>query len=246
MLLCPIRCQTIAERALSSHESPALRGVERMRSQLTITTVALTAAVTLVACTSGSGGTHTQSLSPVPTTATSTTSSSVSATSTSASGLPTSSISSPRTVPSRPTPTVAPAAQKAVDAYIAASNVLLGWDRDPGRAKAPQLSSYVTSTVLAQVMNAYQSMARSGLAYRGTPDQSHIKVIAAGGTSAAFTDCPTPSANDPYTQYVVATGEAVKSTAPSGLHPKAVTVIYQTGRWRISGIVPDLAKACTP
>ena len=217
-----------------------------MRRQLTITAAALTAAVTLVACTSGSGGTHTQSLSPVPTTSTSTMSSSAASTTTSPSGLPNSSISSPRTVPSQPTPTVTTAAQKAVDAYISASNVLLGWDRDPGRAKAPQLSSYVTSTVLAQILRAYQSMARSGLAYRGTPDQSHIKVIAASGTSAAFTDCPTPSAKDPYTQYVVATGKALNSTAPSGLHPKAVTVIYQAGHWRISGIVPDRAKTCTP
>lgn len=213
-----------------------------MRRQLTISAAALTAAVTLVAC-SSSSGTQPQSLSP---TGASASISSVQTKSASPSKPPNSSSSSPRTVPSVPTPTVTPPAQQAVDAYISASNVLLTWDRDPGRAQTGQVSSYVTATVLAQVLGAYRSMAQSGLAYRGTPDQSHIKVLAASATSAAFTDCPTPSATDPYTQYVVATGKAVRSTTPSGLHAKAVTVIYQSGHWRISGIVPNLAKTCTP
>jgi hypothetical protein len=144
-----------------------------------------------------------------------------------------------------PTPTVSPAAQSAVDAYTGASNVLYGWDQDPQRANPGELAPFVTSTVLKQVLASYQSMAQAGLAYRGTPDRSHITVIAASSTSVAFSDCPTPSATDPYTQYVVATGKPVASTTPSGLHPKAVTAVFQDDHWRVSAITPNLAETCT-
>jgi hypothetical protein len=126
------------------------------------------------------------------------------------------------------------------------SNVLFGWDQDPRKANSSELAPYVTSTVLKQIISSYQSMAQAGLAYRGTPDQSHITVIAASTTSVAFSDCPTPSSTDPYTQYVVATGKpTTTTTTPPGLHPKAVTAIVQDGRWRISAITPNLAKTCT-
>jgi hypothetical protein len=125
-------------------------------------------------------------------------------------------------------------------------NVLIRWDADPKNAKASELAPYVTHQVLEQILAQYQYMATHGLAYRGTPDSDHIRVIAADSSSAALRNCLVPSKSDPYTQYVVATGKPVPQSGPGGLHPKAVTVVFSDGRWRVSSIIPDLGRTCTP
>ena len=217
-----------------------------MNRRLAYVAIVISSCLGLAAC--GSSGTNTQPFTPSPppsSTSSSPTSPSSSSSDSSDTATSPTSASGSATPPSVPTPTVTPPAQSAVDAYTGASNVLFRWDRDPQKATSSELAPYVTSTVLAQILSSYRSMAQAGLAYRGTPDQSHITVIASSSTSVAFSDCPTPSATDPYTQYVVATGKPVAATTPAGLHPKAVTAVLQDGRWRISEITPNLAKTCT-
>lgn len=195
---------------------------------------------TLAAC--GSSGTHTQSLTPSASASSSTsrpTASSVPATP--------SRSTPPRSAPRPlPTPSVTPPAQGAVNAYTAALNVLLRWDVDPRKAKPKELAPYVTPKVLQQFVASFKNMAQHGLAYRGTPDTSHLKIVTADSSTVVFTDCMVPSRTAPYTQYVVATGKPVPPTVPAGLHPRVITMLNQRGRWRMSSDIPNFAKTCSP
>lgn len=203
--------------------------------------IMLIASLTGVAACSSSG-THTQSLSP----------SSPSSSSTSSTASPSRSTTSSTSVATKPkpipTPTVTPPAQGAVDAYVSMANVLDGWDHDPKKANAAQLQPYVTDKTISQLVAIYKGMAAHGLAYRGDPDTPHLTVLVAGSSLTALSDCPTPSATNPAVEYVVATGKPVPPPANPipGLHPKAVTVLFTAGRWKVQSIIPNEAKVCTP
>ena len=95
-------------------------------------------------------------------------------------------------------------------------------------------------------LRVYQQMAAQHLAYRGNPDTPHLKVATVGSSAAVFTDCSTPSKTNPSVQYSVRTGQPVKSTVPPGLHPKVVTVLDQSGHWKVNSIIPNLGQTCTP
>jgi hypothetical protein len=125
-------------------------------------------------------------------------------------------------------------------------NVLNRWDLDPRKARSSELQRYVTSSALRDFMRVYQQMAAQHLAYRGNPDTPHLKVATVGSSAAVFTDCSTPSKTNPSVQYSVRTGQPVKSTVPPGLHPKVVTVLDQSGHWKVNSIIPNLGQTCTP
>jgi hypothetical protein len=146
----------------------------------------------------------------------------------------------------QPTPSVQPAAQGAVNVYIAIGNVLLRWDVDPTNADPKELAPYVTSKVLSEFVASFKNMARHGLAYRGTPDKSHLTIITADSSTVTFVDCQTPSRMDPYTQYHIKTGKAVPSRVPPGLHPRAITMLHHGKEWRLSSDIPDLGRTCKP
>lgn len=205
-----------------------------------VTVLAAASAATLAAC--GGSGAHTESLSPSAS-GSSTFSGSGPSSAPTTSSRSTPPNSAPRPIP---TPSVAPPAQGAANAYTAALNVLLRWDVDPRKADPPELAPYVTSKVLHQFVGSFKTMARHGLAYRGTPDTSHLKVVTADSSAVVFTDCQVPSPTDPYTQYVVATGKAVSPTVPAGLHPRVITMLNQQSHWRMSSDIPDFAKTCSP
>ena len=124
-------------------------------------------------------------------------------------------------------------------------NVLDAWGLDPRKTDAKQLAPYVTSTVLKQTVAIYQAMAKQGLAYRGTPDSLNLKVVTASSQSVILSSCPAPNKSDPYVQYVVATGKPISTTKPLVLHPKAITVLFSDGRWRVSSIIPDEGRTCS-
>ena len=62
-------------------------------------------------------------------------------------------------------------------------------------------------------MRIYQQMAAQHLAYRGNPDNPHLKVISATSSAAVLSNCPTPAAVNPSVQYNVVTGKPVRSLA---------------------------------
>lgn len=198
--------------------------------------------LTAVAACSG-GGTHTQSYSPSPTDS-STTSSSAPSTSSSPTDPKSSTSSKPNTKPVA-TPTVAPAGQGAVNAYVGMANVLNRWDLNPASSMSAALQKYVTSSALEDFIRIYQQMAASHVAYRGNPDVPHLKVVSATTSSAVLSDCSTPAPVNPSIQYDVKTGKPVKTTA-GGPYLKAITVLKSGGAWRVNSIVPNTAKVCKP
>ena len=207
----------------------------------------LCAVVTTSAACSGSSGTHTQSNSPTSPSAPTTTDAPTSTPPTSATS-PHSSSSKPSkpTNVSVPTPTVAPTAQGAVNAYIGLYNLTSNLGLDPAHANTSKIAPYVTAATLPQWRRIFTTMARQGLAYRGVPDNPHVKVVSASGQSAVLSSCPTPNAHDPYIQYVVATGKPVQTTIDAHLHPKAITVLLTSGRWRVASVIPDEGRTCKP
>jgi|ThiBio_1000_plan_1041568.scaffolds.fasta_scaffold00444_31 hypothetical protein len=128
------------------------------------------------------------------------------------------------------------------------ANVLDVWDLDPAKANGAQLQPYVTDQTVKQLVAIYKDMTAHGLAYRGDPDTPHLTVLVAGSSLTALSDCPTPSKTNPSVQYVVATGKPVPPVANPipGLHPKAITVVFTGGHWKVQSIIPNEAKVCTP
>ena len=217
-----------------------------MRRQLAITAAGLATGVTLAACSGSSGGTHTQSLSSRPT-GTSTMSSSAPGISTS----PTTSPSDPRSTTSAATstvpvatPSVKPAGQGAVNAYVGLINVTTKLGADPPHANMTELAPYVTAATLPQWRQIFSNMAKEHLAYRGNADDPNLKLISATGQSAALSSCPSPARTNPLVQYNVLTGKVIKTTG--GPYLKAITVVFTAGRWRVSGIASDTSKTCSP
>ena len=215
-------------------------------SRRLLTAAMLCAVVTTSAACSGSSGTHAQS--PASPSTPTTTDTPTSASPTSGRTSPPSSSSKPSkpTNVSVPTPTVAPAAQGAVNAYIGLYNLTSNLGLDPSHADTSKIAPYVTAATLPQWRRIFTTMARQGLAYRGVPDNPHVKVVSASGQSAVLSSCPTPNAYDPYIQYVAATGKPVQTTTDAHLHPKAITVLHTSGRWRVASVIPDEGRTCKP
>lgn len=222
-----------------------------MIRRVVIVALAFAVAAASAAC-SGSSGTYTQSLSPTsprtPATAdapTGTPKTNANTSSRPSTSAPNTRKPSEPTSPSIPTPTVAPAAQGAVNAYIGMGNVLNRWDLDPRKARSAELQPYVTSSVLNDFMRIFHQMAAAHLAYRGNPDTQHLKVVSATSSAAVLSNCPTPAAVNPSIQYNVLTGKPLKTTG-GGPYRKAITVVKRAGAWRVNSITSDTSKACKP
>ena len=211
--------------------------------QIVLAALGAALAVTVTAC-SSSGGTHTQSVPPASSDSSTISSGADPTTSSSPTG-PSSSTSSKPTIKPVATPTVAPAGQGAVSAYVGMANVLNRWDLNPPNSMSAALQKYVTSSALKDFVRIYQQMASSHLAYRGNPDVPHLKVISATTSSAVLSDCSTPNPVNPSEQYNVKTGKPVKTNG-GGPYLRAITVLKSSGAWRVNSIVPNTAKVCKP
>ena len=223
-----------------------------MRSQLTVTAAALTVALTLAACSGSSGGTHAQSLSPAPTDS-STTSSSAPVTSTSSSPPPSpspSDTSSSSTARSSgvPTPSVAPSAQRAVNAYVAnfyaASKAL----RDPAHADLSWIAKYETGTFRTQEQQSFASLKSGHLAYRGAVPNPNIKVQSVlSPTAVILTSCLVVHPSDPWVRYNTTTGKAASTAKPRTPPPPHLLQLFMKstgGVWQVSSVVQDTSKTC--
>jgi hypothetical protein len=196
---------------------------------------AVFAAVMVLGACGGSSGTHTQSFSPAP----SNSSSAMSSTAfSSSSPSPTSSFSTPK---------VPPAAQPAVDSYIALYTLIGADDRDPAHADLGKLNKYLTGQALATVVNGYINMKQAGLAYRGTAPTPRLRVAAVGsGSTVVLANCPKIVTIDPLQQYNVKTGVALppKTLNPPPPYLQALTMRLDGGRWKLSKIAVDSSKTC--
>ena len=208
-----------------------------VRRRLAVSVAAVLAAVMVLGACGGSSGTHTQSFSMPPSSSSSAT---PSAASSSSSPSPTSSFS---------TPTAAPAAQPAVDSYIALYTLIGTDDRDPAHADLAKLGEYLTGQALATTVNGYISMKRAGLAYRGTAPTPRLRVAAVGSGSSVvlLANCPKIVTRDPLEQYNVKTGVALptKKLNPPPPYLQALTMRLDGGRWKLSNIAIDSSKTCT-
>jgi hypothetical protein len=211
-----------------------LRGDRPVRQRRLAVSAAVFAGVTALGACGGSSGTHTQSFSPAP----SDSSSAMSSTASSSSS-PTSSF---------PTLKVAPAAQPAVDSYIALYTLIGADDRDPAHANLGKLNEYLTGQALATIVNGYINMKQAGLAYRGTAPTPRLRVAAvgSGSTVVLLANCPKIVTTDPLQQYNVNTGVALlpKTLNPPPPYLQALTMRLDGSRWKLSNIAVDSSKTC--
>jgi hypothetical protein len=201
-----------------------------------MTIAAVLAAVTVLGACGGSSGTHTQSFSPAPSNSSSAVSSTASFGS---SPSPTSSFSTPK---------VAPAAQPAVDRYIALYTLLVSYDRDPAHANLSELRAYLTGRPLTATVNGYTAMKQAGIAVRGTAPSPRLRVVSsASGSTVVLADCPKISITDPYVQYYVTSGAVVpqKKAFPPPPYREALTWQLVEGLWKETSLVRDASKTCT-
>ncbi len=142
-----------------------------------------------------------------------------------------------------PTPTVAPAAQGAVNAYIGMGNVLNRWDLDPRTGAERRAAPYVTSSA-PQGLHADLPAdgAARHLAYRGNPDNPHLKVISATSSAAVLSNCPTPATVEPVRPVQRGDGQAGSRRTGGGPYRKAITVVKRAGAWRVNSIASDRAR----
>jgi len=190
-----------------------------------------------------SSGTHPQSFSPSP-----------SAPGSPGVSLSTSPTSSPATSSTRTrppeiaTPTVVPAAQGAVDAYIGFYNAMNAADRNPTGADIAEINAFLTGKAHSLFDGVVASQARAGVAYRGTPEVPRIRVgTIFSPTFVVLTSCPLASPTDPFVQYYVKTGKPVVTPTPSVPPPYKRTISMQkiNGKWKVADLLVDSSKTCT-
>jgi len=217
----------------------ASRQEGRARQGLVVLSVLVTAL--LLASCGGNSGVHTQTPTAGPSTSSSTTLTFPTAP---ASSTP---ASSTGTVKPIPTPTVVPAAQGAVNAYISFYNAMNAADADPAHADMAKINSYLMGKALSLFDGVITSQAKAGLAYRGTPEQPRLKVGEVITPSFLFlTSCPLASTSDPFVQYNVKTGKAVPVSEPSVPPPWKRTIAMKKvgGAWKVSDLLVDSSKTC--
>ncbi|SOD72953.1 hypothetical protein SAMN05892883_2263 [Jatrophihabitans sp. GAS493] len=204
--------------------------------------IAVLAATTLTAC--GSSGTHTQAYSPAPTSHTPAT--------TSATWAPETSVapgSGSRSLSPIPVPTVSPAAQDAVAAYIALVNADASASLDPSTANLAELNRYLSGNALKIFDESYASMKAAGQAYRGSPPDPRVKVQSTvSPTFVYLTSCPLESPTDPSIEYYVASGQPVPTPSPRTPPPPYLLTLpmkLTNGQWQLTDVLQNVGKTCS-
>ena len=143
---------------------------------------------------------------------------------------------------------MAPAAQPAVDSYLAFYSLNAAYSRDPARADLSKLSDYLTDQALTTIVYDFTSMKQAGLAYRGTGPIPRLRVAAVGSGSSVvlLANCPKVATTDPLEEYNVKTGVALppKKLNPPPPYLQALTMRLDGSRWKLSNIAIDSSKTC--
>jgi hypothetical protein len=147
-----------------------------------------------------------------------------------------------------PTPTVSPAAQGAVDAYIAFYNAMAVADRDPVHADLSFIDKYLTGKAKTLVEQTYAEMKSEHLASRGTPGDPRVKVSAVlSPTAVMLSSCLATDKADPYTEYHVDTGRPVVAPTRTPQPPYLLTLPMKVvgGDWKVTDVIQDTSKTCS-
>lgn len=215
--------------------------------RLVLAIVAIASVTVIAAC--GSSGTHTQSLSPAPPSTDPVTGTSTPSSSSPSIPSPSSSSSSPTNKPtsvSIPTPSVSPAAQPAVNAYVQLYALSASLYADPAHAKTGALNTYESAKLVSYDITTLKQMATDGRAYRGSPPGLRLKVVLTTPTVITLTNCGLLSKTDPYKQYDIKTGKPI--SAPSAAVPppylKVLTMQRAGGHWMLQSIATNTSRTC--
>ena len=113
-----------------------------------------------------------------------------------------------------------PAAQDAVNAYIALANAYNSASVDPAHADLATINKFLSGKALTLFDQSVASMKSAGQAYRGTPGDPNVKVQTVfSSTSVFLTSCPADNPKDPFVEYYVATGEGTHPTPNQPPYP---------------------------
>jgi hypothetical protein len=190
--------------------------------------------MTLVACTSSTGGTDpsTSSNSPTPT-----------------GTAPTSSTPVTSTPPSSPAPT-ASQTKAALAAYSAFTNAVNQAQRKPGRV-SKALALHAIDPALGTARGVLTQFQVSNIEWHGTPPASRTRVLSAKPAATPYptvtiVDCPTVSTT--WRPFNSKTGKPVKTVKPKVAPPWATTatVALYKGKWMVQTEKTDMTRTCAP
>lgn len=155
-----------------------------------------------------------------------------------------------------PSPSVAPEAQPAVEAYLEFSEAATAAQRDPATfSKSEKNAEAFTSVAFDPIRIAYiqyiAQLANAKTAFQGTPSQPRVSVksvdlAAKPYPKVVLADCPTAAPT--WRLYYLKTGKVapeVKEKVPAP-YLSTVEVIKVQGRWGASAITVDKSRTCTP
>jgi hypothetical protein len=146
-----------------------------------------------------------------------------------------------------PTPTVAPPAQGAVDAYITLLNLYNEATRDPRPASLSAINRYLDGKALTLFDHSLSAMIKNGYAYRGTPDSPRLKIASVLSPTAVFlSSCPLTSRSDPFIEYDIKTGKAIPVPTRTPPPPYLLTITMKRvgGQWKITDLLQNTSKTC--
>lgn len=188
----------------------------------------------------GSGGVPVQSDAPTPTSGTST-----------RSGQPTETL--PSSASTATSTTGFGDAQPAVDVFVRLTSAYNQALQQPASTPASTFDQFVAGQAKMAFEQSLAQEKADGRAFRGTPPLNRVVVISSDLTSVVpsvtLENCVLTSTTDPWTEYVVATGQAVPTTAPSSVPPPYAATIRvfkpNTAGWVVTSYTLDGSKTCT-
>lgn len=144
-------------------------------------------------------------------------------------------------------------AQPAVDAFAALTKAYNEALRNPAATSPTAFNEYVAG----QAKNAYDASLADekaqGRAFRGTPPANRLIVKSSDVTTTVPTvtleNCVLLSTTHPWTEYTLATGKAVPTSAPVNVSPPYPTAIKMfkptAAGWVATSFTTDPTKTCT-
>lgn len=162
----------------------------------------------------------------------------------------------PPSTPSSSTPAEGPRVKPAIAAYVKftqAAHKAQEHPPPPGKPYPPggDFAKYSFDPVRGQEAGYVLTLARDGVAWRGTAPRPRVKVKTSdlGATpypTVTVTDCPT--APPDWTAFHVKSNKPIP-TRPSGAplpHVITAKVIYHEGRWGVMKTTADTKHTCEP
>jgi hypothetical protein len=123
---------------------------------------------------------------------------------------------------------------------------------DPAHVSSATFDKYLGGQAKITFDQELAQEKKAGRAYRGTPAERRVRVIAnkvnASLPEVILRDCALASTSDPFVEYNVDTGKVIPQPTPNVPPPYAQTakLFKINGTWQMTSYTTDATKTCSP